>query len=599
LTQKPPSILAAFGDDSEFDKQSRRRLLAEKMRRECEALRLYEPLPHQVAFHQSTIQTLVMQKGNQVGGTLCGAVEVARALTGQDPHNKYPKTDGIVACLGYGEKHIGKTFYPKLFKAGAFDIIKDLQTGMWRTYRPWPAAEGGDLEREAEKKPAPPLIPQRFIKEIAWEKRSERIFSVVRLTTGWELWAFNSAGDPGQAQGFQCKLYWVDEDLATSGWISEILFRLLKARGYLRWTALPHGKNDEMLKLLDEAEKQNEQAKPTVKVLRVTTYDNKYIGKETLEDTVRTAKALGEDVYRQRIMGDLNLGSMLMYPTFSRRAHDVIASNAHTLDEDQQTLQSNGGKIPSDWTAARILAARMGEPPADWTRYVSIDPGYNICAIEFLAVPPPELGDQIFLYDEAYLHEATSRHFGEAMRLKCHAQSYQSFIFDMHGGHLRSLGSGELPIDKYREALEEHDIRSNSMGYGFRAGMDDRKRREEEMRTILSMQSNGLPKLMIVAGKCPSFVWEMERFRKKMVKQWGKEVPIDEGDRRVNTHAIEAVEQAIALKLEYVKPRKKSIVSDLVDSVMRRRERSKTKRRESRLVLGTGHVSLGPVGANS
>jgi hypothetical protein len=32
---------------------------------------------------------------------------------------------------------------------------------------------------------------------------------------------------------------------------------------------------------------------------------------------------------------------------------------------------------------------------------------------------------------------------------------------------------------------------------------------------------------------------------------------------------------------------------------MRRRERSKTKRRESRLVLGTGHVSLGPVGANS
>lgn len=581
LTQKPHNPLADLQTQSEFDKQAHKRLLAEKLRRECEALRMYEPLPHQVAFHQSTIQTLVMQKGNQVGGTLAGAVEVARALTGQDPFNKYPKTDGIVACLGYGEKHIGKTFYPKLFKSGAFDIIKDLDTGRWRTYRPWAAAEGGDLERDAEKKPAPPLIPQRFIKEIAWEKRSERIFSVVRLTTGWELWAFNSAGDPGQAQGFQCKLYWVDEDLATSGWISEILFRLLKARGYLRWTALPHGKNDEMLKLLDEAEKQNEQSNPTVKVLKVTTYENKYIGKETLDDTVRTAKALGEDVYRQRILGDLNLNSTLMYPTFNRRLHDVM------------NVTENSTK------AQQILAERMGEPPDDWTRYTSIDPGYNTCAIEFLAVPPPELGDQIFLYDECYLKEATSYHFGEAMQLKCHATQYEAFFLDYHGGHLRGIGSGDVPIDKYREALEERRIRSESTGSGFRSGMDDRKRREEAMRTYLSLHRGGYPRLMIVAGKCPSFVWEMERFRKKIVRQWGKDVPIDEGERRVNTHAIEAVEQAIAVDLPYVKPRNHAIKSSIVERLTAWRDKLRAQKRQPQLLVGAGHISLGPIGVNS
>lgn len=572
---------AVAGKPTAWELKQRKRLKIEQLRRECEALRLYEPLPHQVAFHQSTIQTLVMQKGNQVGGTLAGAVEVARALTGTDPYNKYPKTDGIVACLGYGEKHIGKTFYPKLFKSGAFDIIKDKASGKWRTYRPWVEAEGGDLEREAEKKPAPPLIPQRFVKEIAWEKRSERIFSVVRLTTGWELWAFNSAGDPGQAQGFQCKLYWVDEDLATSGWISEILFRLLKAQGYLRWTALPHGKNDEMLKLLDEAEKQNESAKPTVKVLRVTTFDNKYIGKETLDNTVRTAKALGEDVYRQRILGDLNISSTLMYPTFSRRVHDVM-----NVTETSSAAQ-------------KLLAERMGEPPDDWTRYVTIDPGYNICAIEFLAVPPPELGNQIFLYDECYLHEATAWHFGEAMALKCADNVFEAFILDMHGGRLRSIGGGELPVDKYRDALRERGVSSLATGHSFRYACDDRKRREEDMRTFLSIQRSGHPRLMVVAGKCPSFCWEMDRFKKKIVRQWSKEVAIDEGDRRVNTHAIEAVEGAISLELPYIKPKTKTIKYSFVDSVLAGMERRKAKRKAQAMYSGSNHISLGPTGAGS
>jgi hypothetical protein len=510
--------------------------------------------------------------------TLAGAVEVARAVTNSDPHKKYPES-GIVACLGYGEKHIGKTFYPKLFRSGAFDIIKDLGTGKWRTYRPWPMADGGDLERDSEKKPAPPLIPQRFVKEIAWEKRSERIFSVVRLTTGWELWAFNSAGDPGQAQGFQCKLYWVDEDLATAGWISEILFRLLKQEGYLRWTALPHGKNDEMLSLLDEWEKQQTEPEKTVEVITAATYDNKYIEPEKLAKTIKTARAMGEDVYRQRILGELSLESIYMYPTFNRRIHDVANVKPHSTE------------------AQKILAEREGEPPEDWTRYASIDPGHNVLAIMFLAVPPEELGDQVFIYDECYIRQATHRSFGEAMQRKCSGQVFESFIIDIHGGRLSSVASGEMPVDKYADALSELGIAPQT-GRPFIHGEDDRARRENEMRNMLAVGRDENPRLMVCAARCPNFCHEMERFKKKTIKYGGKDVPLDEGNRKVNTHTIEAVEQAIAIDLKWV-PRRSSAVRRAVDWFTDWAKRNKNRQAMADRLLqggGWGRINLGPRG---
>jgi hypothetical protein len=284
-----------------FEQNELRELAAIKAARIKESLRLYEPQPYQEEFHASKVRTLLMRKGNQVGGTLALAVEIARAVTGQDPYEKYPKRDGVAAVLGYGEKHIGTVFWQKLFMPGAFYVIRDEATRKWRAYRPWPADKGGDLERVAERMAAPPLIPERFIEDIAWEKKNERIFNIVRLTTGWELRAYNSAGDSGQAQGFQADFYGVDEDLASSGWIAEILFRLIAKRGLLRWTALPHGKNDEMLRILDEAERQVEEGVKdvTTKVLTVTTFDNKFLDAQSVEETVAAAKAQGEDVYQQ------------------------------------------------------------------------------------------------------------------------------------------------------------------------------------------------------------------------------------------------------------------------------------------------------------
>ena len=138
---------------------------------------------------------------------------------------------------------------------------------------------------------------------------------------------------------------------------------------------------------------------------------------------------------------------------------------------------------------------------------------------------------------------------------------------------------------------------SETTGDGFFPGCDDRKQREEVMRTTLARNREDQPGLMVVAGKCPSFVTEMEKFRKKTIKQRGKDIPIDEGDRRAGTHAIDAIEMALALGLEYVKPRRKYVNSSWLDDALtwgdRQRERSE---RGQRLLHGQNTISLGPTG---
>jgi hypothetical protein len=577
------ALNANQGGVTEWELGQRKRLVAEKLRRECEGLRLYEPLEYQDRFHQCPAQQALIQKGNRVGGTIALMVEIARAVTGQDPYGKYPVRDGRAVLLGYGEHHIGRVFYDKLFRPGAFRIIRDLETGKWRTFRSWDSKDGGDNDRLKEAKPSPPLIPQRMIDgKPAWVKRSERVFSIFRFTTGWELHATNSAGDPGQAQGFSVNLYGIDEDLATSGWYEEAIGRIADCGGFIRWSALPHSKNDDMMQLVNLAEQEQEKPNPTAVIIRASIFDNKYLPKASVEKSVTAWKSQGEDIYRKRALGEININSALMYPTFNRRIHDVM-----NVNDDSSPAQ-------------RILAERMGEPPDDWTRYVSIDPGFNTLAIEFLAVPPPELGDQIFLFDESYIKEPAVpvKAFGDALQLKCSDRVIEAYIFDMHGGKLRSIASGETPVELYRAELTERRLASGTGGYSFRYGCDDIGRREEAFRSMLAIQRSGQPRFMVVVGKCPGFCTEMEKFKKKTVKQWGKEVAIDKGDRRVNTHAIEAVEQSLGLDLPYIKPKHKSLQFSMVDSWKAFKERLQLKRRMNGQ-LASPSISLGPVGVGS
>jgi len=577
LVARHVGAVATVSGLSSFEQKEYLELLGEHVKRKCEALRLYEPLPFQEKFHSSRVSQVVLQKGNRVGGTVANMVEIARAVTGQDPHNKYPKKDGRAVVLGYGEKHIGRVFHKLLFRAGAFRIIRDLETKEWRVYRPW---DESDLTREAETKPAPPLIPERFIKSIAWEKKSEKVFSLVTFTTGWELHAMNSAGDPGQAQGFSVNLYGIDEDLASPGWYEEAIGRIADCGGLLRWSALPHAKNNDLMQMVELAEKEATSPNPAAAIVRATIFDNKYLPKASVEQSVKAWKAQGDEIYRKRAMGEIVIDSILMYPTFNRKLHSAIR-----FDEPRCEVQ-------------RILAERMGQPPDDWARYMFVDPGHTICAAIFVAVPPPELGSQRVVYDEIYIPQANAAMFGEAIDQRLRDKVFQKYVIDAHGGALTEIGSGITPLEKYQDELVARNFKCEAHGAAFSAGCDKIKSREESLRNWLAIERDGFPKLLIVAGTCPNLCWEMERFRKKTVKVGGKDIPTDDGNRRANTHAVECLEMAAADGCEYIKPRSKPIEAGWVDRVLAAREKRAAARSAN---VGFGQapfISLGPVGVN-
>ena len=468
--------------------------------RRIESLRLYEPLPFQEAFHASTAKEVILQKGNQAGGSLTGYMEVARAVTGQDPYNKYPKENGVACCLGYGEEHIGKVIYPYLFMAGKFRIIKDLETGQWRTYRPWL-----ERDRESETKPAPPLIPRRFIKGFAWNNKSKRIFNRCDLLNGWTIYAFNTSGMPSHAQGFTAALVHFDEDTDMDGWYDEMVARLslsqslYHCKGLLRWTAMPHNKNEDLVRLLERAEDEEGKVVPEAKVIKASIFDNPYYPKESLEDNCRIWRSQGEDVYRKRALGELTVNTLLMYPNFHKNFHNIMKQEEPRLD------------------VQRLMADNNWEPPNEWTKYMVVDPGHSICAVTFWCVPPPDVGDFKICYDELYIRSATAESFGHGVAEKARNKLFQAFIIDAHGGRLTELGTGITPREQYTRELKKRGVSSVATRFGFKDGSDDIHGREFLVREWMGVRSDGTSKMLVNFDRCPNLVKEITRFKKKVV----------------------------------------------------------------------------------
>lgn len=550
-----------------------------------EALRLYEPLPFQEAYHACRHKACVLMKGTRVGGSLAGFVEDARAALECDPYDKYPKRNGgNIVCLGYGEPHVGRVIHRLLFRPGAFTIIQDETTKDWRVFRPWPREEErggryGDAGREKETMPAPPLIPARRIKgKIAWIKRAHYVFHRVDLDTGWSIYAANSAGDPKQVQGFDVNLYHIDEDLATAGWYLEATSRTQLVDGLLRWTALPHGENDDLLSLVKRAE--DEEGMPdkdrVAVVLRATMYDNPYMSDKAKRELEILWRSAGEDVYRQRALGLLSTESTKMYPTFNVRIHGF------------KTQKSK---------ACQLLISRNGQVPENWCRYMIVDPGHTICAVLFVAVPPPDLGDHVFCYDECYIHQATAEMFGVTVQRKLATQAaFQAFIIDAHGGALRELGTGITPREQYSAQLAKRNIFSVETQSEFLSGCDHMEGRENAVRELLRIREDGTTRLIVDIDACPNLCREIEAFRKKSVTQAGRKVILNEGNRRSGTHLCDCIEYAAAHGCKYVQPPKSVIQKTWVERHLEEEKARKARYRVINGMTAENTMTLGPRG---
>jgi hypothetical protein len=518
--------------------------LQELAKRDIEALNLYEPLPFQEQFHACKARYAAIVAGNQVGKSLAAFVEDARAVTGQDPHNKYPKKDGLLICVCEDQAHIGHTVFRYLFEPNAFQMIRDETTGEWRSYKPWLP---GDAIRFKEVRPSPPLIPPRLIDgKISFENKGMNIFAKVRLKTGWTILARGSKGDP--IQGVPANLVHIDEDLARQDWFQELVGRITMSEGRtgsfgkLRWSALPHATNNALINLLEDADAQKGDKVPEVEVFYGTVFDNPFMDEGTRQSNIARWKKEGEDVYRMRALGQVTSDTVLMYPAFSKYTHAAGSEDkaAHPI---HKILRESNGLIPDGWT-----------------RYAWVDPGISPCAVLFLAVPPPSLGDFVVAYDELYMNNCTPDMFGNGMREKCGDLVFQLFGIDEHMSRQRSIGSnsGKTVKQQYADALRKRGIQSEATGHSFRSGSDDTHGRQSLVRTWLSVRREGTPKFLYVPSRCVKLAWEFSRYKKKTVNK----MVIDEANTRTPNHLMNCLEYAAAHGSPYVPPPKRASEED-------------------------------------
>lgn len=443
--------------------------------REYESLKLYKPMPRQQEFHDSLARERVIRGGNRAGKTAAAAAEVARIVTGQDPMEKMPKKGGICYCVGYDGRHIGQTMWKKLGRPGAFKIIRDQYTKAWRAYMPWMPE---DIKRSHETKPAPPLIPRRMVREIAWELKKEMQPKIVYLTNDWEIHFFSGNAKP--PMGVEIDLAWFDEEIPSGEWYSEIAARLVDRRGYFLWSATPQAGTDRLFDLHERAEQEAEKLiyPRTVEEFVIHIDDNVHMTDAQREEF---KGKLSEDDKDVRIEGDF-ARIHKVYPEYSPKIHEI---------------------------PYRAI-------PATWTRFVAIDPGRQIGAGLFMAVSPP-IGDEpnlAVIYDEIYVKNCDAFQFGEAMRIKCAEQAFRVFIIDDNEARKTDTGSGLGIRQQYSDQLRRVGVQSELSGFGFQPADDNVAGGIESVRMLLRRSAEGL-KLRVIAEKVPNFLYEMKRYQYK------------------------------------------------------------------------------------
>lgn len=519
------------------------RLLMERAKRRKEALRLYEPIPAQLAFHTSGSKVRVLRGSNRGGKTLPAAVEVARAVCGMDPHGKYPKKNGRCWIVGKDLNHIGEVMWRKL-RRESFKIIRDAVSGEWRAYRPWDPA---DLARATEVKYSPPLIPDRLIKRVAWENKAKGIPKKVVLKNGWEMNFYSSEGKP--PRGADIDLWWFDEEIMDDDWYPEMMARIVDRSGRGIWSATPQSGSEMLLDLHEKATKLADDPNAWVREFLILLFDNPHVSEA---DKKALLDSLDDAEISTRIHGEFQLKHRVVFPEF----HDSV----HCVDA-----------FPV---------------PPHWTRYAFIDPGRQVCAVAFAAVPPmesgePFAGDFVYLYDELYLKNCSAEDFGKAMGAKSVGQEFEAFIIDDHGARLVDIGSGKSAREQYSDALKKYRVFSRKTQNNFLPGNDDVEGGVEAVRGYLRIRDNGTPRLRVFRSM-KHFLQEIRRYRYQMI---GK-VLTDKPEARGNVHQMANLRYLCSFPIRYVEAPGKAIISPALAAY--RAKQARQKKDKGRIHLGPG-----------
>lgn len=479
------------------------------------------------------------------GKTTSASVECALAFTGRHP--RLPKADGKAFLVAFKGNEVGDVLFKKLFRPGAFRVIKDEHTGLWRTYKWWI-----DGDRASESVEAPPLIPERFIRGgwagIGWENKKDGIPSVVRSTCGWDFRFLTAQSTP--PHGVQLDLVLLDEEIP-SNWYTEMMARLLTRNGLMMWSVTPQVGTPRLYSLYEEAIRSRDQENPRVSVFIMGLDDNPYLTEQQREDFKAQIAHAGEDEYNARVHGIPTVMGLRVFKEFLTRR--------------------------------QFMAVPYRDIPSNWTRYAVIDPGHQVCAVLFAAVPPPTDGDFIYLYDELYIKNCTAAVLAREMKKKTVFQDFEDFIIDYQGARVKDAGQGRTIISQYAEEFAKQQVSSRRSGTGFTHGISDIKAGVEAIRGLMRIRDDGTVKLRFFPSVMKNWESEIKHWNNKRDPSGGI---TDDPETRGAVHLCGCTRYLALYQPTYTK----------VEQRGNREYRAWISRMNARDKLASKHVNLGPGG---
>lgn len=475
-------------------------------------------------------------------------IEVAMALTGVHP--RLPAKNGRCFLVAKDGKEIGEVLYRKLCRPGLFKIIYDKELERWRPYKWWI-----DGENNPNVQDSPPLLPRRFIRSIAWDKKAAHIPEVINCINGWEARFFTSLGAP--PHGVQLDMALLDEEVICPDWYPEVMARLIAKNGLFMWSATPQKATHRLLQLYERAKEEAEkpEGERGIEAFFMELADNPYLTDKQKQEFIASIGG-DEQEYLVRVKGQFAILGYRVFPEFERREEAMTNFELSTI-------------------------------PGHWTRYAITDPGRQVCAVMFAAVPPPDEGDFIYLYDELYMRNCTADHYGANMKAKSEGQQFYDFIIDYQGARVRDAGQGRSIESQYSEALARYRVTCKLNGVGFSHGVPDKVAGVEAIRELIRVREDGTTKLRYFKQRMPNFDWEMKHWHYKRNPDGTlKDDPEDRG----RVHLAACARYLALYRPKYQRPE----MGGQYLGVSYERYLDKMKRR--RQLMGTPRLNLGPGG---
>ena len=416
--------------------------------RKRDALSLYRPLPAAVDFHSCMKRFRLLSGSNQAGKTLAAEAEIARIARGMDPYKK--RADKNLKMLALGKDHIsvGQIMWKKLHWHGAFEIIIDEDTGMWRSVRPDPNNPRQtcpkDLARKKEWCPAPPLIPPSCIDRMAWQSKGENIPALVQLKNGTEILFRTSNGSP--FAGVQLDVVHFDEEIIDKGWFDEMIPRLARYDGIFFWSATPEAHTPQFFNLhrnfLD--------GDPHVAEFSLLIEDNPFIMPEAKESMRLRLQAAGDDVYAVKWLGKYAIQGREVYPTYDLREQGY----------DQADV------------------------PDNWMTIVVIDPGSQVSAFGVFGVDPE--GSALHVIEECEIRNKDASHMAAEIKRILGGRTPEAYVIDKRAGIQVPMGRNDRTADHYYKQFRKVGLPPAAINPGgFVYGCDVTQAREQSVKNLL------------------------------------------------------------------------------------------------------------------